>query len=253
MELSAVSAAADCLLLIRDDDPNWHLNIELQASRDDKLFGRLAKYPALIFDETGLATHTVLVLLRPAADHPGITGEVSAIPPNGRGGQRTWYDVVRIWERDVEEFLNGGLGILPLAPLARRGTLSAEEVVRRVEERVSRETGPVEGAELWTTCYVLAGLRYSAAVTAVLFRGVPRMRESSTYQVILQEGKAEGKTEGFAEAAHQLLLKFGEPRFGTAPSWVRDALGAITDQDTLVGLSDRLLSVESWSELFELP
>lgn len=40
--------------------------------------------------------------------------------------------------------------------------------------------------------FILMGLRYESAMVQTLLRGVGQMRESTTYQAILEEGKAEG-------------------------------------------------------------
>jgi hypothetical protein len=37
--------------------------------------------------------------------------------------------------------------------------------------------------------YVLIGLRYSAEISALVTKEFPKMRESATYQQILQEGR----------------------------------------------------------------
>jgi hypothetical protein len=58
-----------------------------------------------------------IVLLRPAAEHTDLTGNLRV----GRGRRRVEfrYDVVRLWRQPVERFLSGGLGTLPLAPLCQ--------------------------------------------------------------------------------------------------------------------------------------
>ena len=60
----------------------------------------------------------MLVLLRPAADGPELTGEYQRQFP-GRG-RNVWfrYDVVRVWELPPDRFLKAGLPLLPLAPVS---------------------------------------------------------------------------------------------------------------------------------------
>jgi predicted transposase YdaD len=79
------------------------------------------------------------------------------------------------------------------------------------------------------------------------------MRESTAYQAILDEGRAEGEAKGRAEEARKLLLRQGHRRFGPPSAVQEAALVAITDLDRLERLSDRLLDVGSWQELLDTP
>jgi hypothetical protein len=78
------------------------------------------------------------------------------------------------------------------------------------------------------------------------------MRDSSTYQAILEEGRVEGRSEGLvkgrAEEAHALLLELGTRRFGPPDPIVSAALAAIDDHARLHALAARLLDVADWSE-----
>ena len=87
------------------------------------------------------------------------------------------------------------------------------------------------------------------------------MRESSTYQAILDEGRAEGLTRGRAEGltrgraeeARALVLELGSQRYGAPTEQVRATLLAISDPHRLHSLARRLLDVSSWNELLDLP
>ena len=78
------------------------------------------------------------------------------------------------------------------------------------------------------------------------------MQESSTYQQILADGKAEGLTEGrvkgLLEGERTALLRIGSRRLG-APD---DSIRGILERASLTRLEawmDRLNEVESWQEL----
>jgi len=73
--------------------------------------------------------------------------------------------------------------------------------------------------------------------------------ESSYYRLILKEGMEKGREEGMIQGAQRLLLHQGEIRFGPPEPNVRAAIEAIQDVDRLERLSERLLSVSTWSEL----
>lgn len=91
------------------------------------------------------------------------------------------------------------------------------------------------------------------------------MKESSTYQAILQEGEAlgegrgriegeavgrvEGEAVGRMEGERTLLLRLGTRRFGEPNEITLNAVRAIATLEALDQLSDKLLEVESWAEL----
>ena len=70
------------------------------------------------------------------------------------------------------------------------------------------------------------------------------MKESSTYQAILAEGRI--------EALKQTLLRQGRQQFRTPPNEnVQTAVQAIDDEGRLERMTERLLSVSSWQQLLE--
>jgi predicted transposase YdaD len=77
------------------------------------------------------------------------------------------------------------------------------------------------------------------------------MKESTTYQAILREGKAEGKAEGRLEEAKRILLRQGRKRFGHPKAAVKSKIDAIADLAQLERLSDRVLDANSWDELID--
>ena len=141
--------------------------------------------------------------------------------------------------------LAGGLGTLPLAPLADLSPPALPEVIRRMEARISQEVSPAEAGLLWTATYVLMGLRYSPELATQILQGVRAMKESATYQAIIEEGRVEGRVE----EARAILLRQGTKRFGPPTPQTQAALDAITAIDRLELLSERLLDVENWDEL----
>jgi len=83
------------------------------------------------------------------------------------------------------------------------------------------------------------------------------MKESTTYQAILREGraegKAEGKAEGMAEEAKRILLLLGRKRFGPPKAAIKAEIETITDPDRLDQLVDRVLEAKNWAELIAAP
>ena len=153
-----------------------------------------------------LPVWTVIVLLRPAADGPELTGVFEKSFP-GRGLNLLFrYDVVRIWLEPPEKLLTAGLSVLPLAPVSNVAPDQLEAVVRGVAERLKREADPELMTTLWTATTVLMGLRYPREQVQAMIKGVWGMifgirgiEESWVYQDIFAKGKAEGEAEGEAK------------------------------------------------------
>jgi hypothetical protein len=78
------------------------------------------------------------------------------------------------------------------------------------------------------------------------------MKESVTYQAILEEGKAEGLTQGQIKEAQKILLLQGRHRFGEPSPAAVAAVQAMTDVQQLEAWTLRLLEAASWQELLGL-
>lgn len=75
------------------------------------------------------------------------------------------------------------------------------------------------------------------------------MRESVTYQAIVEEGIEKGRLE----EARKLLLDLGAERLGWPGNEVEAAIGEITDVERLRHMGRRLLHVSTWQELLATP
>src|SRR5436309_247206 len=87
-------------------------------------------------------------------------------------------------------------------------------------------------------------LLYNSALIQTLLQGVVTMKESVTYQAIIEEGEA--------REARKILLLQGRSRFGEPSSEAVAALDGVTDVQKLEELSVRLLQATSWQELLGL-
>jgi predicted transposase YdaD len=174
--------------------------------------------------------------------------------PDGWQTNRYDYRVVRLWQKDVESFLNAGIGLVPLAPLTDVPAADLPQLVGRMAERINAEPRP-RAAKLWTATYLLMGLRYSDELTDSLLEGVQTMQESTTYQKILREGRNEGQKAGRITEAQRLLLLQGEIRFGVPEARTRSAIKAIQDIERLERMSKRILDadIHDWDGLLDGP
>jgi predicted transposase YdaD len=243
-DLSTVTAEADKVLRVEGADP-WLAHVELQTSHDGKLPLRLLRYNVLLSHRHELPVHTVVVLLRPSADGPDLDGVLRQRSPDGRCWLEFHYHVVRVWELDPAALLAGGLGTLPLAPLAARSEEEIPAIVAGLMRRVDAASTAADAVEFWSATTFLAGLRFSWESIKHWFEGVTAMKESSVYQGLLQEGRVEGR----AEEARKLLLRLGTLRFGPLDAGSTTMLETIADLEQLERLTERVLIVSSWNEL----
>lgn len=124
----------------------------------------------------------------------------------------------------------------------------------RFTERVSREAPDQNTANLLSSCcFILLGLRYDKEVIRTLFKGVRQMRESSTYQSILDEGRDEGLTrgrvEGLVSARQEDLLALLHERFGSVAPEIQAKVLANSDPIRLQAALRQVLRIASPNEL----
>src|SRR5690242_2342982 len=149
----------------------------------------MLQYNALLLNRHEVVVESTVVLLRREADGPAMTGLFEQVGPTGLRTISFGFHVVRLWERPVDELLGGGLGVLPLAPLADVQPDRLPELLRHLDERFRREALPSIAEELWSATYLLLGLRYDEATTREVERRMSWLEESRTYQAILARGE----------------------------------------------------------------
>lgn len=117
-DLSAtVSTATDKVILVDDPEP-WLVMAELQANWDDDLPFDVLRRFSLLRHRHRLPVSCVIVLMRPSANSSNMTG--SFVQRDRLGSDWSFpFHVIRLWEMPVDPFLNGPLGLLPFAPIAR--------------------------------------------------------------------------------------------------------------------------------------
>ena len=250
-DLATVNAEADKVFRVNDPAP-WLMHFELQVSYDSELPLRVLRYNVLLRSRHGLPVRSVVILLRPRADGPEMTGAVLHAVGN-EPYLEFHYRVLRIWEIPAADILAGGVGTLPLAPLAKVAGTELPAMIRRMAERVHGELPPSEAAVLWTATYVLMGLRYDRALAGELLKGVRAMEESVTYQAIIEKGMAKGKAEGQVEEARRILLTLGTDALGAPDAATQAALAGLSDREQLEALIRRVAKVKTWPELLGKP
>ncbi|WP_184204130.1 hypothetical protein [Armatimonas rosea] len=244
-DLATVSTEADRLIRVNSAKP-YLVHIEFQAGHDGHAVpGRMLRYNVLAGEQTGLVVLSYVILLRPEADSPALTGNVERLRPNGTRYLAFEFGVIRLWKLPVAQVLRGGLATLPLALLCDLSATTPENVVTNLETRIEAEAEQEERRKLWTSTYLLAGVRYAPEIAGKLLeKAVAQMKESMTYQKILADGREEGKVDG----ERLLFLKVSRPRLGEPDAKTLAVINAASSE-TIELWADNLNRVESWSEL----
>lgn len=161
----------------------------------------------------------------------------------------------RVWLEPAGDLLARALGTLPLAPLGAVAHNELPGLPRAMDERFTQEApaAEAEADRLQIVTYPLMGLHYPRDLTSQLLPGIRNMRDSVTYQAILDEGRVEGQARGEVlgrtEGERRLLLLIGAARLGEPDAATRARIEAISNIETLERLAGRVLTVSSWSEL----
>ncbi len=241
VDLSTLTAATD--VAFGFGQPITEIvDLNFQSGPDLRLPARLHLYNAAFHLRYSVPVRSVAILLRAKADAANLTGKLVYGPDDNP--VQFPYEVVRMWQRPVEPFLDGGLGLLPLATLCQLPEPLPEalrKVVREIDRRLAQEIDHAQAVRLMTAAFILTGMRVAKEDLASIYRGVRIMHESTAYDVILDEGRIEGQI--------RLLFRLGRKRFGQPDAQTEAELSAIKDSERLDRMADAILTVGSWQEL----
>jgi len=237
-DLSAVTAAADTLLRVGQ----LVVHIDVESGPDESLAERMLLYNVLARHHTKLPVRTIAVLLRSNAQRANLSDEVNY------EGLSFKFQIVRVWELPADDFLNAGVGLMPLAVLGKPSAGKSREQafpehLERIADRVEREMSS-EAANIMTAMYVLAGMHHDKSFLKQVFNKVLSMRESSTYQLILEEGAIEHTRE--------LILKLGQKQMGKPTEKQAAKLQGIEDLERLDRIALKAPTAKSWDSLLRV-
>jgi hypothetical protein len=255
VDLSTLSAATD--VAFGFGDPLQEIaDVNFQSGPDSYLPARLHLYNAAYHHHYHVPVRSILILLRPAADRSHLTGKLAY--PAGSGQVEFPYEIVRMWEQPLSAFLNGGPGLLPLAPLCQMPAdvpleQALRSVVHQIDQRLVAEVPYEQAVKLMTAAFILTGLRVARPALPDIFQGVKVMHESSAFELYEEKGRQEGLQAGRIEEGQRLLLRLGRTRYGTPDPVTEVQLRSIQDLDRLERLADVMLKVQSWQELLATP
>ena len=242
-ELSVEPIRADHVSLWRSRGRILHLEFQTTAASSDPAMPlRMLDYWVRLHRRHGLPVDQVVVLLKPTP---------SAMPGFFRHDHTLHhFKVVKLWEEDVETLL-ADPGLLPLATLAN--TANRRHVLSEVAARLRKIENVERRREISSLAEVVAGLSYSQEVVRFMFND-NLLKESSIYQWIVEEGKAEWTAAGHAEGRHQaavaMLVAVLSARFGSIGDDLQRQLAdtppAILEQ--LGGPAATVSSIEAFSQ-----
>jgi hypothetical protein len=250
-ELSSVTAAADKVLVIRDE-VSWILDIEFQSWRDPGAPRQLLRYNALLQDRHTCPVASVQVVLAEHAFSPAYSGRYLVAPPFGPSWE-FGYTVIKVWEASVSDLLAGPLALAPLATIADVPFDSIPEVIREVAVRAHRESDPATTDRLITAIGLLLRLRYGPMTASDLLSRFPEIPEMEPFKQFtdkgLIEGRDEGRDKGLIEGLQLSVEILGRERFGEPQAEQVAGLKSILETDRLERLLKKALTVRSWEEL----
>lgn len=249
VDLSTVTTSADVVFGIGDPLQEV-IHLDFQASASATKHADILVYNSLLHRNYLVPVHSIVILLRSKAAHPNLNGTVAYASRRPRGKMDFGYEVVRLWERPVEDLLTMDIATLALAPLGRlpKGSNLATGlagIVNKVIERLRNEAPPEKIRRLLTAAFVLTGLRVPRQTANHLFQGVRAMRESDTFMAIIEEGEL--------KEAKKMLLRLGQKSLGAPDESVTTVLEGITKLERVELMMERIGDVESWQQLLAKP
>jgi predicted transposase YdaD len=254
-ELIVSAVIADKIFLVEADGQRRIVHIEARTRYDPPIPARLLDYAVRLRITYNLPVRTFLLpLTKRGVPEPVPTEGVIEVE---RLRLTFGYDVVKLWELPAAAFLETARpALLPFVPLMQGDRTE----LTTAATRLAKPPDEARRQELQLHFLVLGGLRYDAATLMAALGDssmipLEQLRESSVYQLILQEGEAKGLERGLeserALVARQLRRKFGElpedlvARVTALPREPLERLG-----EDLLDLSD-LVALAAWLDRAE--
>jgi hypothetical protein len=233
---------ADKLFLVEGPSPAI-LHLELESSSRLGIPAKLLRYNVAAQSVHKLPVHSIVMLLRPIANATDLPGYYEVFSADGLPYLTFRDTVLRIWEESIDHLLAAGAGLAPLALLTNEAAADLPIAFSRLRERLHADDVPdTLEHKLLGAAYVLCGLRYEQHQVDELYQELNMILEdSTTYQAIIRKGQV--------KEAHSIILRQGAQRFGQASEQTASIIGAISDQDHLERIIDRILNATGWEDL----
>jgi predicted transposase/invertase (TIGR01784 family) len=202
-ELSVEPIRADSMILLTNH--NLILHVEFQTVPDREMGFRMLDYRVRAHRKfPGKQMRQIVIYLTPT------TSDLVSLTTFELESTRHEFEVIRLWEQPSSIFLES-VGLYPFASLAQ--TDEPELVLREVAARIEEIPELKIQADISAMSYILAGLVLDRdRVGRIIRRDI--MRESVTYQEILEEGEVKGETQGRFKEARGLVIRLLTRKLG---------------------------------------
>jgi hypothetical protein len=191
--------------------------------------------------------HSVAVLLRSNAKAANLTGDF-AYAPQPSGEVRFRFEVVRVWERSMDDLFAGGPGLMPLAVLGKppKGQSRAKAIpgtLVSIAEEATRSAPLDRATRIVAAALLLAGMHIETDTIRDVIRRFPVVIESSAYEAFEQIVGV--------KRFRELIQLMGREKFGAPTPAQEKKLAAIEDYERLKRLGVRLIKVDTWDDLLK--
>lgn len=238
-ELKTEPVRADSLILLQVGNKILHSEFQTLPDYKNPIPFRMLRYWVRLQEKYPSAeVEQVVIFLKPTTSEQVF--EDSYNKPN----LNFHYRVIRLWEQPPDLFL-AIPGLLPLAPLTR--SEEPRSLLEQVADKIDRVENRNQQRELTACTELLAGLQFDRDFIRQILRE-ELMRESVTYQDILQKGKQMGIQLGIEQGKFDMIMRLLTHRFGRIPREQQDKIGELSGWQ-LENLGEALLEFQSMSDL----
>jgi predicted transposase YdaD len=206
-ELSISTIVTDQTYLVKSSAGESIVHPEAQIEWDENLITRMPDYDARLWMKYRLPVYSYVLLLT----KKGVPKE----PPEALTVSAGTLDIVvharfiKIWEMSARRVVAMNReSLLPFVPLMAGSDRALEQSVQRLREVRDEQ----RRRDLSLHFLMLGGLRYNREdlLEMIVERGmipIQKFKDSSFYQMILDEGKEEGRKKGIAEGRKKGIVE----------------------------------------------
>ncbi|CAN1209031.1 Rpn family recombination-promoting nuclease/putative transposase [Tumidithrix helvetica PCC 7403] len=244
-ELAVEPIRADSLILLETEGLLLHL--EFQTKPDPQIPFRMLDYWVRAYRRfPDKVMRQVVIYLKPT------NSDLVYEHKFERNTTHHEFEVIRLWEQSSDNFLTSA-GTIPFAILVKDD--NKERLLQEIAQKIDRIPELNTRKTIAAATYVLAGLVLEEnIIKQILRRDI--MRESVTYQAILQEGRQEGELKGRQEGRQEgrkqgliaVVLRLLAHKFGTLPPNLHTKISRLKIT-RLENLAEAILDFESLADL----
>jgi predicted transposase YdaD len=210
------------------NDPDLFV-LELATYPEPRLSEQIARDVMLVYLDRRVVPEVVALVLHPKGQFRAGT-ELALHSRLDLTRLAVGWRVVELWTVPAEVLLAADdVGLIPWVPLSHFSG-PPEPLLRQCRERIDRQAGQEERANLLAVIQVMTKLRYNDPRLLTILGGSQAMFESPLIQELLVQRSQEVK--------QQAILRFLAARLGPVPDDVANALRAIDDEQELDSLID---------------